>query len=102
MIKRYVQALGSDNDIPAFGTPVEVGYTDSLTPGTVCSLSQTVWLEAPNTDIATGVTVYLNKRLTSPLLGQNYIRSSTGLIFEISGSGVVGAPYMVGGSQVSC
>lgn len=102
MISRYIQCFGTVGGTATFANPVSSGYTDTVA-GNVCPLTIIVWVPPPYTDIATGVQVYINKTMTLKLLGQSYIKDSTGKIFNISTTGVVGAPVLTpGGEEVIC
>src|SRR5204863_251717 len=71
-------------------TRIFVGY--GLASGNVCGLSHPVWIGSPNTDIVTGITVYLDAGLTVPLTGQNFIGDTSGQVFNINnGNGIVGS-----------
>lgn len=64
----------------------------NTTPSLTCVSTPTiVYIQTGYSDITTGMTVYTNPGLTTPLSGANYILSANGTIYNISNVGVVGA-----------
>lgn len=91
MLKQYYHTVDKQGSpTPVIGNAVICGYS-SINQGGACGMTTTVWVEPPNTDIVQGITVYTNRFLTQTLQGQAFIRDSTGVLYEISSLGVVGA-----------
>lgn len=75
--------------VAASSIPIHSGYDISTD---VCGLDEVIYISSIHSDIDVGVDVFTDSGLTSPLLGQNYIKNSFGQIFHINAStGRVGA-----------
>lgn len=59
-------------------------------PGDTCSNVISVWIAADDIDIHTGVAVFTDSDLTTPLTGKSFIADSDGNVFNFSG-GIVGS-----------
>lgn len=87
-------ASGSESEsesVPAF-IGLDVGASNALE--SICaSFGINVWLLAPNTSLATGLTVYSSPNLLDLYTGKEYIKDSGGIVYNLDPvTAVVGSP----------
>lgn len=83
--------LGTNSGLSCSVNNISVAYSNSNSA--ICSaIPQTIYIAAPATDIATGVTVCVDPGLSTKLTGYTFIKSLGGIIFNIDPTtGIVGA-----------
>lgn len=81
---------GGGGGEPSDPINVNLAFTE---PGVCEGFAALVYVTLPATDVATGLIVYTDNGLTTPLTGFSFITNSVGTIFNInSGTGEVGIP----------